>query len=157
MSDAPPPELTFVECSPDSPEASGLLDALSGELLERFASDGRSSFDGWRSDDPLHIFVVAKWGGEAVGCGAVRPIGRGVGEVKRMFAKYRRRGIGAGVLRELERRARARDYRWLWLETRTSNEEAVAFYLSQSYRVRDNFGRYAGNPAAICFEKWLKE
>jgi GNAT superfamily N-acetyltransferase len=148
-------QLSFVECSPNLPEAVGLLDALSNQLLERFASDGRQSFENWRYDDPLHVFIVAKFGEEPVGCGAIRPIVQNVGEIKRMFSKYRRRGIGTAVLHELERQARMRNYQSLWLETRKANSEAVAFYVSQSYRIRKNFGKYIDNADAVCFEKRL--
>jgi GNAT superfamily N-acetyltransferase len=155
MAEALGKALAFAECSPDSPKASGLLDTLSSELFGRFGSDGRSSFADWRAGEPGYIFVVAMLGDEAVACGAIRPVRPGVGEVKRMFVKYRRRGIGSALLAELERRASAQSYQWLWLETRTANREAVDFYLSQSCRIRTNFGKYVGNPDAICFEKQL--
>src|SRR6266508_2281806 len=109
-------DLTFFECSPDSPEAAGLLDTLSQELHCRFGGDGRSSFADWRSGDSQYVFSLARCGDEAVGCGALRPLGSGIAEVKRMFVKSRRSGIGSAVLRELERQAAARNYQWLWLE-----------------------------------------
>lgn len=46
-------------------------------------------------------------------------------------------------------------YRALWLETRQMNERAVSFYESRGYKRIPNFGRYIGNPAAVCFEKQL--
>jgi hypothetical protein len=35
------------------------------------------------------------------------------------------------------------------------NTRAVQFYLAHGYQRIENFGRYAGNPAAACFEKAL--
>lgn len=148
-------KLSFVKCDPELPAAAALLDELSDELFQRFESDGRRSFNNWDPSDPLHVFIVARSGDEVVGCGAIRPLGQGVGEIKRMFAKYRRCGIGSAILRELEQQAQLRNYQCLWLATRVANKEAVAFYLSQSYRVRENFGRYVDDPKTICFEKQL--
>jgi GNAT superfamily N-acetyltransferase len=90
---------------------------------------------------------------EAVGCGCIRPLSDGVCELKRMYSKYRDRGIGSRLLLALEERARRLGYGAIWLETRTVNERAVAFYTRSGYRVRANFGRCVGRDDAVCFEK----
>ncbi|MCC2547325.1 GNAT family N-acetyltransferase [Hymenobacter sp. BT175] len=143
--------------SPLAAEAQPLLDALSEELGARFGSDGRASFTEWLSDDPRYLFLLAWQEGEAVGCGAVRPLaeGEGVGEVKRMFAKYSRQGIGETVLRGLELAARQAGYTELWLETRVANTEACRFYLKNGYQRRENYGRYVGRANSACFGKPL--
>jgi ribosomal protein S18 acetylase RimI-like enzyme len=148
--------LTVQAASPESLEVRQLLDELSNELLAGYGSSGRASFVDWQHDQPSHIFVVARLNGQAVGCGGVRPIAEGVGEIKRMFVKHRRKAIGSAVLQELEARAAAVGYETLWLETRAANTTAVAFYRAHGYRQRKNFGKYVGNPAAICFEKALR-
>lgn len=101
-------------------------------------------------------FVIARTAsGAAVGCGGYRPLQPGVAEVKRMFATPGGAGVGAAILRELERRARADGYAALWLETRAVNRRAVGFYQSQGYRRIPNFGKYAGRSDAVCFAKDL--
>ncbi|UEM02895.1 GNAT family N-acetyltransferase [Skermanella rosea] len=149
--------LTIVRGTPDDPDAVPLIDALSADLLRRFGQDGRGSFAGWDPDDPGSVFLLARDGDEAVGCGAIRPIPEepGVAEVKRMYAKRGRRGIGSGVLRVLEREARLRGYRAIWLETMATNAEALAFYARHGYRRRDNYGRYTGHEDHVCLEKSL--
>jgi len=46
------------------------------------------------------------------------------------------------------KRSRANGYYALWLETRLVNER-------YGYQRDPNFGSYAGNPKAVCFEKRL--
>ncbi len=141
--------------SPHAAEAQQLLDALSEQLGARFGSDGRASFTDWQNDDPRFIFRLARLDGEAVGCGAVRPLAAGIGEVKRMFARYARQGIGESVLHGLEAAAREAGYVELCLETRVANEEACRFYLKNGYQHRENYGRYVGRDNAACFGKHL--
>lgn len=76
-------------------------------------------------------------------------------EIKRMYARPGSKGIGSALLAWLEAEARQIGYRMLRLETRVVNTRAVQFYLAHGYRRTENFGRYAGNPAAACFEKLL--
>lgn len=141
--------------SPQAAEAQPLLDALSEQLGTRFGSDGRASFTEWQSGDPRYIFLLARLEGEAVGCGAVRPLAAGIGEVKRMFAKYSRQGIGEAVLQHLETEARRAGYTELWLETRVANTEACHFYLKNGYQRRPNYGPYVGRDNSACFGKLL--
>ncbi|QIX61817.1 GNAT family N-acetyltransferase [Hymenobacter lutimineralis] len=141
--------------SPQAAEAQPLLDALSEQLGTRFGSDGRASFTEWHAADPRYIFLLARQDGEAVGCGAVRPIAEGIGEVKRMFAKYARQGIGEAVLHRLETEARRAGYTELWLETRVANTEACRFYLKNGYQRRPNYGQYHGRENSACFGKHL--
>ncbi|PJJ53329.1 GNAT family N-acetyltransferase [Hymenobacter chitinivorans] len=142
--------------SPQAAEAQPLLDALSEQLGTRFGSDGRASFTEWHPADPRYIFLLARQqDGEAVGCGAVRPLADGVGEVKRMFAKYSRQGIGEAVLQQLEAEAKNAGYTELWLETRVANTEACRFYLKNGYQRRANYGQYIGRDNSACFGKLL--
>ncbi|UOQ53628.1 GNAT family N-acetyltransferase [Hymenobacter cellulosivorans] len=141
--------------SPQAAEAQPLLDALSEHLGTRFGSDGRASFTEWKAADPRYIFLLARLDGEAVGCGAVRPLATEVGEVKRMFAKYSRQGIGEAVLQQLEAEAHKVGFTELWLETRVANTEACRFYLKNGYQRRANYGQYIGRDNSACFGKLL--
>ncbi|TGE27381.1 GNAT family N-acetyltransferase [Hymenobacter metallicola] len=141
--------------SPQAAEAQPLLDALSEQLGTRFGSDGRASFTEWQTGDSRYIFLLARLEGEAVGCGAVRPLTDTVGEVKRMFAKYSRQGIGEAVLQQLETEASQAGYTELWLETREANTEACRFYLKNGYQRRPNYGPYIGRDHSACFGKLL--
>ena len=64
-------------------------------------------------------------------------------------------GIGSAVLTYLEREAAALGYQAVWLETRLVNRRAVDFYTARGYARIPNYGKYIGNPLAVCFEKQL--
>lgn len=149
------PELEILPGSPSDEDVSSLINALSEYLGKRFGSDGSHSFQDWKETDPKFIFIKVSRQDEMVGCGAVRPINANTGEVKRMFAKYKRMGIGSVLLSALEEKAKQAGYTMLWLETRAKNVEACNFYLKQGYTKIENYGRYVNKPEAACFGKQL--
>lgn len=63
--------------------------------------------------------LLAMEGGEAVGCVALRPLGDGAGEVKRLFVlpAARGRGLGGALMVRLLAEAKAAGYRAVRLET----------------------------------------
>ncbi|MCX7711172.1 MAG: GNAT family N-acetyltransferase [Clostridia bacterium] len=148
--------ISIAEESPNTPDALSLLDELSEALACITGDSGRSSFN---PDDvcvPRSLFVVARnQDGEAIGCGAIRPINGEIAEVKRMYAKIKSMGIGTEILSYLEAQAQKMGYSALWLETRLVNQNAVSFYETRGYRRIKNYGRYVDNPKAVCFEKRL--
>jgi len=141
--------------NPDE-KVAAIIDELSANLYLRFGSDGKNSFTDWQQENPKYVFVVAEIDNEIVGCGAIRPISKTVGEVKRMYSKYPRKKIGKTLLAFLEDIASKSGYEELILETRVKNTEATQFYEKQNYRVIPNYGKYKDRPEAICFGKSLK-
>lgn len=127
------------------------------ETLARITGDsGKASFDPDDVRSNSARFVVARNGnGEALGCGAFRPLQEGIAELKRMYSRPGTTGVGSAILAFLESEASALGYKALWLETRIANERAVSFYERKGYRRIQNFGKYDGNPKAVCFEKRL--
>ena len=115
-----------------SPTARGLIEALNAELSSRYPEDGATHF----RLDPEEVapgrgtFLVAVREGRPLGCGAVRRIEAGVGEVKRMYVAPEARGAGIGraVLQALEAEARALGCARLVLETGVRQPEAIALY-----------------------------
>ena len=137
---------------PASPEAAALLDRLSEDLRLHYGSDGRASFTDWDAADPKHLFVIFRRNGDAIGCGAIRPISSDVGEVKRMYSLEPGQGTGRAVLSRLCEEAAACGYRHLWLETRRANGRAVGFYERFGFTRRENYGGYVGRDECVCFE-----
>ncbi|WP_374581893.1 GNAT family N-acetyltransferase [Pseudoduganella sp.] len=144
---------------PDEPDARALLAELDDTLQAITGDSGRTQFSAADVRSAAGRFALARDAqGRALGCGALRPLAAGEGgvaEVKRMYARPGSQGVGSALLAWLEAEARRIGYRALRLETRLVNTRAVRFYLAHGYRRIDNFGRYAGNPAAACFEKLL--
>ena len=132
------------------------MEELSSTLADITGDSGKASFD----PDDVRVaracFVVARDAEQpAVGCGALRPLQEGIAEVQRMYSRPGTCGVGSAILAYLEAAAADVSYRTLWLETRLVSERAVASYERGGYRRIPNFGKYAGSPKAVCFEKRL--
>jgi GNAT superfamily N-acetyltransferase len=98
--------------------------------------------------------------GTALGCGALRALGDGVAEVKRMYVvpAARGRGVSRAVLGALEDVARERGWTTLRLETGPMQPEAIGLYTSAGYRPIEAFGAYVGDPDAadsVFYERFL--
>lgn len=150
--------VTVALADPAAPEALQLLEELSAALAGITGDSGRASFDAADVRVDKAGFVIARdQQGRALGCGALRPLQQDVAELKRMYARPGTRGVGAALLAFLEQQAASFGYQALWLETRCVNQRAVAFYQQHGYGLIDNFGKYAGNPAAVCLAKALPD
>ncbi len=150
-------DISISKEDPNTPEAVKLLDELSETLAGITGSSGRGSFDPSDVCVPKALFVIARnHSGEAIGCGAFRPMDEYTAEVKRMYARSKAAGIGSRILAFLEAQAKEMGYSTLRLETRLVNEQAVKFYESRGYHRIPNYGKYINKPEAVCFEKRLK-
>lgn len=140
-------------------EAQELLRAAVLELIVRYGGDddGDASFDIGEIEQAGGVFLMARIGGVAVGCVALRPYAPGVGEIKRLFVSStaRNRGVGTQLLRAVETWAQESGYGKLILETGTAQPEAIALYQKHGYQAIANFGVYADDPRSRCFAKML--
>ena len=150
--------IAVADIDPRDGDALELLDSLSEMLAMITGDSGRGSFDPADVESERAAFVLARdESGQAVGCGALRPLERDIAELKRMFARPGTKGVGASVLKFLEQRAAALGYREICLETRLVNARAVGFYERHGYSRIPNFGKYVGRPEAVCFSKVVPE
>lgn len=147
--------MKIIETNPNDIEVQPIIEALSIELEKRFGSSGKNSFQGWKENDLKYVFVKCILDNEVVGCGALRPLSNEIGEIKRMYSKYNRKGIGKEILAYLENKAINLGYSKIHLETRKLNKEACSFYLKNNYEVIENYGVYLNNELALCFGKNL--
>jgi DNA-binding MarR family transcriptional regulator/N-acetylglutamate synthase-like GNAT family acetyltransferase len=139
---------------PASPDARWCLDHYYAELARRF----EESFDPRRTlpATRLDVFLVARLGGQPAGCGALKTIGPGIGEIMRMWIDRPHRGLGIGgrLLVALEDQAAARGHHAVRLYTNRALAEAQAMYRSHGYVEID---RYNNDPYANhFFEKRLE-
>jgi GNAT superfamily N-acetyltransferase len=150
-------QLQFERVTPSHPLASGLIRELDSELEERYPVE---SIHGLHPDELVSfpgVFLLGRYEGEVVACGAVRTLDSGLAELKRMYVRRaaRRRGFARRLLEELEAVARELDVRVLRLETGTEQPESVALYEGAGYRPIPPYGEYIGNPYSLCYEKRL--
>jgi GNAT superfamily N-acetyltransferase len=126
--------------APVAPAARALFDdyiALVRERLPGFepTEDIFGTADAF--EGPGAAWLVLYEDGVPAGCGGLRPLEPGVGEIKRMFvrADARRRGHGRRLLAELEAIARAAGHRRVVLYTTEVLVEARALYEGAGYRL----------------------
>jgi DNA-binding MarR family transcriptional regulator len=144
---------------PSSADARWCLAHYFAELGERF----QDPFDPARtlpadSQDlvpPSGAFLVARFSGQPAGCGALKTLTPGVGEIMRMWVDRAHRGLGIGprILHALEQQATALGHHAVRLYTNRSLDEAKMMYRSHGYVEID---RYNDDPYADhWFEKRL--
>jgi len=142
-----------------SSTARELILALNAELSGRYPEQGACHFrlDADEVAEGRGAFMVAYRGERPIGCGAVRRIEEGVGELKRMYVCFpeRCRGVGRAILDALEAEARKLRIRKLVLETGIRNPEAMVLYERAGFSRIPPFGEYVGSPVSVCMEKEL--
>src|SRR3954451_20522044 len=91
------------------PVAQQLVERVQQEYVVRYGGRDAAAVDPAEFSPPLGLFLVAEVDGLPAGCGGWRAHGDGGAELKRMYVdpSFRRRGIAAVLLAELERTAAA--------------------------------------------------
>jgi DNA-binding MarR family transcriptional regulator/GNAT superfamily N-acetyltransferase len=144
---------------PASPDARWCLSHYFAELAARFEGsfDPRQTLPADSKDlvPPSGAFLIARFTGQPAGCGALKTLRPGVGEIMRMWVDppHRGLGIGARILDALEEQARVLGHDVVRLYTNRSLDEAKAMYRGRGYV---EIPRYNDDPYANhWFEKRL--
>lgn len=143
--------IELTPADPRSADAERCLQRYYAELAARFPSGFELHADHAPAAEefapPAGCMLVVRLFGEPVGCGGIRTLEPGVGEIKRMWISPEVRGMGVGrrLLGVLEEVARARKLRTVRLDTHGSLAEALGLYRAAGYREipRYNDNRYA--------------
>ncbi|VVJ15986.1 Histone acetyltransferase HPA2 and related acetyltransferases [Amycolatopsis camponoti] len=141
----------------DDPDAVRLRAAQRTELDARYGTDDHEP-GATPTAESVAVFLVARdTEGTAVGCGGLRLLEPGSGEVKRMYVDPAARGTGVAtaLLRALEDHARDLGIPRLLLETGTGQPDAMRFYRREGYEPIEAYGPYAGEPLSRCFARDL--
>jgi DNA-binding MarR family transcriptional regulator/predicted N-acetyltransferase YhbS len=154
--------ISMVSIEPEDPasaDARWCLNHYFAELGERFEEPfdpGRTlPADAADLIPPSGAFLVARFNGQPAGCGALKTLSPGVGELMRMWVDrpHRGLGIGARILEALEEQAIALGHERVRLYTNRSLAEARAMYRARGYA---EIARYNDDPYANhWFEKRL--
>jgi GNAT superfamily N-acetyltransferase len=133
----------------DDPDVQRLATDQQAEIRARYG--GKEEPGRKPSAADVSVVVLARDDdGAPLGCGALRELGDGVAEVKRMYVvpAARGRGVSKAVLAALEDAARERGWTTLRLETGPLQPEAVGLYTGAGYRPIGAFGAYVGDADA---------
>ncbi|MFL5839997.1 MAG: GNAT family N-acetyltransferase [Thermoleophilaceae bacterium] len=157
MTSAVAREIELRRLSTTDPVAAALLRDYAQELHDNFIGREPCRVDTVPSEyeEPHGAFLVIYDDRRPIGCGGIRALGGGVGEVKRMYVvpEARRNGNGARLLAALEDEARRLGYDRLRLDTAEPLRPAAALYRNAGYA---EIPDYNGNSAAsLWFEKDL--
>ena len=150
--------------------AASLIAELNKDLSADYPEPGTTHFrlDENEVSAGNGIFVVARWDGHPVGCGALRRIndpeltrelGARVGELKRMYVArdLRGKGIGRALLDRLESEARLLGLDRLVLETGIRSPQALALYRAAGFVGIPAYGEYMASPTtSVCLSKALE-
>lgn len=154
-----PVELAIAEEPLDGEAASMLISALNAELTAMYPEPGANhvSLDVDEVGPGRGRFVVAHLAGEPVACGAVRLLGDGRAELKRMYTSPAARGrrIARALLARLEREARALGATDLVLETGTRQTAAISLYEQAGFARIPPFGEYVDSPLSVTMGKTI--
>lgn len=137
--------------------ARSCLERYYAELARRFPSGfdplAVANFDPTETTPPKGWFVIARLDDEQVGCGALKRLEDGVGEVKRVWTAPEARGLGVAsrIMNRLESLAAENGFAILRLDTNGTLNEAQAMYAARGYTP---IPRYNDNPYA---EHWFEK
>ena len=149
--------LTITPVTWEDPDAIRLREAQRTELDARYGTDDHEP-GAVPTAETVTVFLMARdESGTALGCGGLRLLGPGSGEVKRMYVEpsVRGSGVAAALLRALEEHARGLGITRLLLETGTAQPDAIRFYQREGYEPIEAYGPYAGEPLSRCFARDL--
>jgi putative acetyltransferase len=138
---------------PARPDVFALLDEHLRNMHELSPPESVHALDVSRLKGPDITFWSVRQDGTLLGCGALKELEPGHGEIKSMRtpADRRRQGAGRAVLNHIMAEARRRGYRRLSLETGTAESFAAAHRLYESVGfVRCGpFGDYRLDPYSV--------
>jgi len=149
-------DLTLIRVDSDQADFRKLVALLDQDLAVR-DGDEHAFYAQFNKVDTIKEVVVAYQNNNAVGCGAIKPFSATQAEVKRMFVHpdYRKQGIAAQILNELEKWATEIGFSDCVLETGKKQPEAIALYQKAGYKITPNYGQYIGVDNSVCMLKQL--
>ncbi|MFK0118014.1 GNAT family N-acetyltransferase [Streptomyces sp. NPDC090994] len=131
--------LTVTQAAVSDPRVRPLLRELGDEYSARYGKDAHAELARYPDEEftAAHggILLLLLEDGTSVAGGAFRRYDDDTAELKRIWthSAHRRRGLARRVVAELEREARARGYRRIYLTTGPRQPEARGLYLATGY------------------------
>jgi putative acetyltransferase len=134
-----------------------LLDMADAYAQSLYPAQSNHLLDLASLEKPCVHFLVARFDGDIVGCGALVEADDGTAEIKRMFVDPRVRGrkVARRLMEALEAIAKEKRLRAIRLETGVYQPEAIGLYRAFSYVEIGPFGNYKPDPLSFFMEKRL--
>ncbi len=151
-------KIELSQVNPESKEALELTKLLFEDL--EFSRVKGTVEDFLKENSGLNIFIIGLTKkGESVASGALKHHDEDTVVIKRMYVvkEYRGEGLAKQILFELERLAKEMGYKRIVLQTGIQQPEAVNLYKQNKYKLIDCFGKHAGDPESVCFQKIIEE
>lgn len=142
---------------PDSPDAVALIEELEALLAPQYPTESRHGLSVDRLIAESVAFFVVRYDGSPAGCGGIKLVGTGYGELKRMYVRPAFRGLGLakGLVERLATHACEHGVSLLRLETGIHQREAIGLYERMGFQRIPAFAPYLPDPLSLCFEKPL--
>ena len=143
--------------TPLQDDVRALISELNGVLLELTPPEFSFHMTAEQMAAAETTVFVARDGGAAIACGALRRHERGVGEVKRMYAQpsHRGRKIGAAIVDRIETLARQEGMTRLVLETGDRHPAAWTVYERAGFTRCGPVLDYPDSAWSVFYEKSL--
>jgi len=151
-------DFTLIRTNSDNTDFRELVALLDKDLAVR-DGDEHKFYAQFNKVDAIQEVVVAYHNTKPVACGAIKPFSATAAEVKRMYVHpdYRKQGIAAKILTELEHWAIELGFAQTVLETGKKQPEAIALYQKVGYQITPNYGQYIGVENSVCMLKPLSK
>lgn len=148
--------LTLIRTNSGNIDFKQLVVLLDKDLAIR-DGDEHAFYAQYNKIDAIKEVIVTYQNNIPVACGAIKPFSVTATEVKRMFVHpdYRKQGIAAKILTELEQWAVELGFTECVLETGKKQPEAIALYQKVGYQITQNYGQYIGVENSVCLAKSL--
>ena len=148
--------VNFIRTTSENADFQNLVNQLDKDLSIR-DGDEHSFYAQFNKIQNLHNVILCYIDDKPVGCGAFKEYEQTAVEIKRMFVEpaFRGRGIGLGILNELELWAAELNYAACILETGKKQPEAIHLYQKAGYAIIKNYGQYENVENSVCMKKDL--
>lgn len=131
-------------------------------LMQSFDAELRETYGAHQDEaDKQNVFeeainmVLVTYGDNIAGCGGYKPHHENTAEIKRVYVlpEYRGKGLGIGLMREIEHWAKEDSFEHLILETGDQQHEAIALYRKIGYYDIPKYVPYLDSPVSVCLKK----
>jgi putative acetyltransferase len=150
-----PADLIITRETLDQPEVRAFFAASEAYMGALYPAESNHFVDASVLVQPNVVFLVARGGGNALGCGAIVRAADGTAEIKRLWVSPDARGLKLGqrLLEALIAEARSEGVGRLQLETGISQPEALALYRRAGFVEIGAFGDYQPDPLSLFMER----